>query len=43
MKCGNCALGLVCSKCNLAMGSFKDSSDLMKKASDYLRIWGDKG
>lgn len=43
MKCGNCALGLVCSKCNLAMGSFKDSSDLIKKASNYLRIWSDKG
>jgi hypothetical protein len=43
MKCGNCALGLVCSKCNLAMGSFKDSPELLKKASNYLRKWSNKG
>jgi uncharacterized protein (UPF0264 family) len=28
--------GLLCSSCNRAMGGFKDSSVLLRKAADYL-------
>ncbi len=28
--------GLLCSKCNLALGGFRDSVDLLKKAIEYL-------
>jgi|LauGreDrversion4_2_1035121.scaffolds.fasta_scaffold119947_7 hypothetical protein len=34
--CGNCNRGLLCSRCNLAIGNFNDDIDLMKSAIVYL-------
>ena len=34
--CGKCNRGLLCSKCNLAIGNFNDNIDLMKNAIKYL-------
>lgn len=32
--------GLLCSNCNLALGKFKDSPDLLRKAGEYLEKHG---
>lgn len=32
--------GLLCSQCNSGLGMLKDSSVLVKRALDYLRIYG---
>lgn len=29
--------GLLCSECNLGLGKFKDSADVVQRAADYLR------
>ena len=34
--CGNCNRGLLCSKCNLAIGNFNDDINLLKSAVTYL-------
>ena len=34
--CGNCNRGLLCNRCNIALGSFSDNIDLMKNAVNYL-------
>jgi hypothetical protein len=34
--CGNCNRGLLCSRCNLAIGNFNDDIELMKNAIAYL-------
>lgn len=34
--CGNCNRGLLCSRCNLAIGNFDDSIELMQNAIAYL-------
>jgi len=31
--------GLLCQKCNLGLGSFKDSEDIILKAVEYLKIF----
>lgn len=41
--CGNCNRGLLCSKCNLAIGNFNDSIELMKNAIDYLEKYKNNG
>lgn len=35
-SCGKCIRGLLCSRCNTALGSFKDNSENLKKALKYL-------
>ena len=32
--------GLLCSNCNTGLGMFKDSTELLEKASNYLRNSG---
>lgn len=32
--------GLLCASCNLALGGFNDSPDILKKALKYLEKWG---
>ena len=34
--CGNCIRGLLCSRCNRALGIVNDDIDLLKKMIDYL-------
>lgn len=34
--CGKCARGLLCSRCNLALGSFSDDCSLFGSAMEYL-------
>ncbi len=40
--CGNCNRGLLCSRCNLALGNFNDDIDLMKSAIVYLEKYKNK-
>lgn len=35
-SCGNCVRGLLCSKCNFALGLVKDDSELLVKLADYV-------
>jgi hypothetical protein len=35
-SCGKCIRGLLCPYCNLAIGNMKESSELLRKAADYL-------
>jgi hypothetical protein len=35
-SCGKCIRGLICFKCNVALGMVKDSPDTLKKMLDYL-------
>lgn len=37
-SCGNCIRGLLCSQCNVGLGSFKDSPELLAAASSYLNV-----
>lgn len=34
--CGNCIRGLLCHRCNVAIGYFQDDVDLLKNAINYL-------
>lgn len=38
-SCGKCVRGVLCMKCNHAIGLFNDKTDLMKRAVDYLDNW----
>jgi Recombination endonuclease VII len=35
-SCGKCIRGLLCNRCNRALGLFGDSVELLKKAIEYL-------
>lgn len=35
-SCGRCLRGLLCSRCNLALGKVRDSKQLLRNAIDYL-------
>lgn len=37
----NLARGLLCRKCNLALGLFEDNKELLQKAIDYIDCWDD--
>ena len=34
---------LLCSSCNLALGSFKDNTDIMSRAIDYINMFKEEG
>jgi hypothetical protein len=36
-SCGSCVRGLVCSRCNVALGLLKDSPDFLRKAAQLKR------
>lgn len=36
-SCGKCIRGLLCHKCNVAIGHLNDDPDLLARAIDYLR------
>ena len=31
--------GLLCSRCNMALGLFRDSPEVLASALDYIRLW----
>lgn len=38
-SCGKCIRGMLCDKCNRALGSFDDDIEILTSAVDYLRKW----
>ena len=39
-SCGKCVRGLLCPRCNRALGLFRDSPTLLERAAHYLREKG---
>lgn len=37
--CENCVRGLLCRKCNMALGLFDDNPEIVGQAMDYLLRW----
>jgi hypothetical protein len=37
----NLVRGLLCRRCNLAIGMFQDDVKLMRRAADYVEMWED--
>ena len=35
-SCGKCIRGLLCFECNIGLGKFKDNSNILKNALEYL-------
>jgi hypothetical protein len=36
-SCGKCIRGLLCHKCNLALGAINDDINILQKMIDYLK------
>lgn len=41
--CGTCVRALLCTNCNLGLGNFKDSPELLLRAVSYLDAYKQKG
>jgi hypothetical protein len=41
--CGKCNRGLLCDDCNLGLGRFKDSIEVLTNAIQYLKEWKENG
>lgn len=39
-SCGKCIRGLLCNDCNTGLGKFKDNTDVLKKAINYINNKG---
>ncbi len=37
-SCGKCIRGLLCSRCNMSIGGFRDNPEFCRTAADYLEI-----
>jgi hypothetical protein len=37
--CGACVRGLLCKPCNLGLGGFRDTGDLMRAGAAYIARW----
>lgn len=37
-SCGKCVRGVLCFGCNIGLGGFKDSPELLVRASEYLNV-----
>lgn len=42
-SCGECIRGLLCHKCNAAIGLFNDSAESLNKAAEYIKKHSRKG
>jgi len=42
-SCGNCVRGLLCRRCNVALGYLQDDSQIARQAADYLVRWEQRG
>lgn len=42
-SCGECIRGILCRKCNLALGHAQDSIDILRAAIKYLEDWERRG
>jgi hypothetical protein len=38
-SCGKCVRGIICGECNRGLARFKDSSELIRRAADYLDVY----
>jgi hypothetical protein len=41
-SCGSCVRGLLCSKCNVGIGSFRDNALFLRGAALYIERWSNK-
>jgi len=37
-SCGSCTRGILCTRCNIGLGNFKDSPELLQAAITYLEV-----
>lgn len=40
-SCGKCVRGLICQNCNIGLGGFRDNTEIMLKAMQYLKRFSD--
>ena len=42
-SCGSCIRGLLCGRCNMSLGGFKDNRGIIVSALNYLNFYSNKG